>query len=173
MMSTISYKDIVKLIHPDHNPNIDDAGGKMRDARLWRKDESILYRLGVQWGVINPTPKPTPKPTPRPTIRPAPRTVRPTPRRRTVRPTPRPTPTTNGPQSASSWEQAEADKKKKQNDEWFSFRVRNRIFQKGDTIYVRTRKESFVVEKTTDKRVYFMVDGKITFSLKKNVRHTR
>jgi len=52
MMATISFKEIVKLVHPDHNPNIVDAGTKMRLVIANRRNETMLHSLGVQWGVI-------------------------------------------------------------------------------------------------------------------------
>ena len=52
MMATISFKEIVKLVHPDHNPNIVDAGAKMALVVANRRNETMLHNLGVQWGVI-------------------------------------------------------------------------------------------------------------------------
>jgi len=52
MMATISFKEIVKLVHPDHNPDIVDAGTKMRLVIANRRNETMLHSLGVQWGVI-------------------------------------------------------------------------------------------------------------------------
>ena len=52
MMATISFKEIVKLVHPDHNPNIVDAGTKMRLVIANRHNETMLHSLGVQWGII-------------------------------------------------------------------------------------------------------------------------
>lgn len=52
MMSTISFREIVKLIHPDTNPNITEPGLKMVQVKENRGNERALYNLGVQWGVI-------------------------------------------------------------------------------------------------------------------------
>jgi len=52
MMATISFKEIVKLVHPDHNPGMVDAGAKMALVVANRKNETMLHNLGVQWGVI-------------------------------------------------------------------------------------------------------------------------
>jgi hypothetical protein len=52
MSNTISFRDIVKLVHPDLNPSITDAGVKMHTIKLYRDNESMLHRLGVQWGII-------------------------------------------------------------------------------------------------------------------------
>ncbi|MCK5021581.1 MAG: hypothetical protein KAS32_31525 [Candidatus Peribacteraceae bacterium] len=55
----ISYKDIAKLIHPDCNPSITDAGSKMDKINVYRENDEMLYKFGVKWGVI--IPEPTPK----------------------------------------------------------------------------------------------------------------
>ncbi len=62
MEKSISFRELVKKIHPDTNPTIVDAGGKMRIAVLYKKDQSLLYEYGVKWGVIGKPSKPT-KPT--------------------------------------------------------------------------------------------------------------
>jgi hypothetical protein len=131
-MNTISFREIVKLIHPDHNPNITDAGSKMSDVMKYRSDEGMLYRLGVHWGVIQ---RPE-QPTPRPSVN-----------RRNERP--RPTPRV---------------------DEYTEFRRRNRIFQPGDVVFVRTKRTRVVVERVSENRVYFRFNGKKSWAMKKNVR---
>jgi len=52
MMTTLSFKELAKKIHPDHNPDILDPGTKMRLAIANRHNETALYGLAVQWGVI-------------------------------------------------------------------------------------------------------------------------
>jgi hypothetical protein len=52
MANKISFRELVKLVHPDVNPGITDAGTKMRDIKLYRDNEQMLHRLGVMWGVI-------------------------------------------------------------------------------------------------------------------------
>ncbi len=52
MTNTISYKNIIKLIHPDLNPNISDAAEKISKVKLFYKNEIMLYKFGVEWGVI-------------------------------------------------------------------------------------------------------------------------
>lgn len=51
-MSTISFRNISKLIHPDTNPGVEDPGGKMVLAKKHRNSEKMLYFLGVAWGLI-------------------------------------------------------------------------------------------------------------------------
>ena len=52
MMATISFRELAKKIHPDHNPDILDPGTKMRLAIANRHNESALYGLATQWGII-------------------------------------------------------------------------------------------------------------------------
>jgi hypothetical protein len=52
MTETINFKEMVKMIHPDTNPSIIDAGGKMSQVMSNRKDSSYLYTLAVRWGLI-------------------------------------------------------------------------------------------------------------------------
>lgn len=49
---TISYFDVVKLIHPDWNPDIQNPSEKMEEATRHKNDESTLYRLAITWGLI-------------------------------------------------------------------------------------------------------------------------
>lgn len=52
MPKSITFKQIVKLVHPDLNPNLVNTTSKMNSIRIYRKDERFLYKLGVKWGVI-------------------------------------------------------------------------------------------------------------------------
>jgi hypothetical protein len=52
MMTTLSFKELAKKIHPDHNPDILDPGTKMRLAIANRHNETALYGLAIQWGII-------------------------------------------------------------------------------------------------------------------------
>lgn len=168
MADTMKFKDLVFLIHPDRNPDLPDAGEKMKYARMYRKEENILYRLAVEWGVIKKeVPEPPKAPTPPPIRRrivPAPRTV-------TPKPEPRPTPT-------QAWNTSETYEERQERllnvkVDYFKFRVRNRIFQIGDTVYIRTKKATVEVVGVTNKRIYFMWEGKKTFALKTSVRFVR
>ena len=47
----IKFTDLVKLIHPDHNPHITDPSGKMTLALAHRKDDKVLWNLAVKWNV--------------------------------------------------------------------------------------------------------------------------
>lgn len=49
---TISYFDVVKLIHPDWNPDIQNPTEKMEEATRYKNDGHTLYRLAVKWGLI-------------------------------------------------------------------------------------------------------------------------
>ena len=49
----ISFKDIVKLIHPDTNPNITDASGKMSLVLKYKKDTAVLWNLAVKWCLVS------------------------------------------------------------------------------------------------------------------------
>ena len=49
---TLKYFDIVKMIHPDWNPEIQNPTEKMEEATKYRNDESALYELAVKWGLI-------------------------------------------------------------------------------------------------------------------------
>lgn len=139
MMSTISFKEIVKLVHPDHNPNIVDAGAKMALVVANRCNEVMLHNLGVQWGVIKAT---TAHQTQKTHARP-------------TQPPPRP---------------RSEDKKNADIDAYTMFRRANRIFQPGDVVYCRTKGCTVVITKVTDTRVYFIFNGKESYSAKKNVR---
>lgn len=49
---TMGYFDIVKLIHPDWNPEIEKPSQKMDEATRYKDDESTLYRLAITWGLV-------------------------------------------------------------------------------------------------------------------------
>lgn len=53
MSKTIPFKDLVKMIHPDSNPNIENSGEKMNEAVRNMDDEKALYRLAVKWQLID------------------------------------------------------------------------------------------------------------------------
>lgn len=48
----ITFKDIVKLIHPDTNPNIQDASGKMTLVLKYKHNSLTLWNLAVRWGLV-------------------------------------------------------------------------------------------------------------------------
>lgn len=52
MNNTITFKEFVKLIHPDTNPSITDAGAKMAEATKYKNSPQTLFNLGVKWGLI-------------------------------------------------------------------------------------------------------------------------
>ena len=49
---TITYWNIVKMIHPDFNPDIQNPSKKMAEATAKKDDEEALYFLAVKWGLI-------------------------------------------------------------------------------------------------------------------------
>jgi len=61
MTNTITYKELMRLVHPDINPNIDDHSGKFNKIKLYYKNEEMLYKFGVEWGVIDNISTPQPK----------------------------------------------------------------------------------------------------------------
>ena len=138
MMAKISFREIVKLVHPDHNPNIPDAGAKMALIVANRRNEVMLHHLGVEWGVIKVG-----------TTRQAPKTH--TTHTTGFRPQPN-------------------ARRKADIDAYTEFRRANRIFQTGDVVYCRTKGCVVIITKVTDTRVYFIFNGKESYSAKKNVR---
>jgi len=151
MTDTISFRDIVKLIHPDVNPTIENASIKMTDAVRFRSNEGMLYKLGVLWGVITKTVEN--ESTPRETWE-----------ERIAR------------QRSERLNREAEDKKEREADErreYTIFRQANRIFQPGDRVYVRTRRCVVIITRVTSTRVYFTFEGKNTFAAKKNVRFSR
>lgn len=52
MTEQISFTDLVRMIHPDSNPEIQDAGAKMSLATKNRNNPHELFRLAVRWGLI-------------------------------------------------------------------------------------------------------------------------
>lgn len=51
-METINFRDLVKMIHPDLNPEVIDPGEKMVMAKRHRDNPSFLFSLAVKWGLI-------------------------------------------------------------------------------------------------------------------------
>jgi len=54
-MDTITFTELVKLIHPDHNPNITNPGEKMATVTRNRNNPSALFNYAVQWGLVTPS----------------------------------------------------------------------------------------------------------------------
>ena len=147
MERTISFRELVRLIHPDINPNITNAGGKMRDAKLFRGHPEELYKLAVRWGLMgiiggSQTPQ-------------APQA----PRRPIHRTTERRWETTNEPPRPPRymWRQF-ADEEPEVNGH----------------VYVNTLgRIRVMVVRITSKRVYFYHNGRRTFASRKNVNVAR
>ena len=51
-MSAMTFRELAKKIHPDLNPGITDAGKKMAEAVRWKFNESMLFRLACNWGLV-------------------------------------------------------------------------------------------------------------------------
>ncbi len=58
MTNTISFRDMVKRIHPDLNPTIKDASDKMTTVVRHKSNPAFLYNLAVKWGLLSGTPNP-------------------------------------------------------------------------------------------------------------------
>jgi len=48
----ITFREIVKLIHPDSNPYITNASEKMNDVMMHRNNPRALWNLAVRWGLV-------------------------------------------------------------------------------------------------------------------------
>ena len=51
----LTFREIVKFIHPDSNPSVVNPSEKMTDAILNKSNKRALYNLAVRWGFINST----------------------------------------------------------------------------------------------------------------------
>lgn len=52
-MSTITYKEIVRKVHPDLNPHVEDAGAKMAEIQKHKNSPSVLFSLAAKWGLVD------------------------------------------------------------------------------------------------------------------------
>lgn len=60
----MNYKELIRLVHPDLNPNVVDAGVKVSQIMANKNNPSELMRLAINWGLIksnNTYSKPKPK----------------------------------------------------------------------------------------------------------------
>lgn len=48
----MTYKELVRLVHPDLNPNITDSGTKISEIMSNKNNPTELMRLAIQWGFI-------------------------------------------------------------------------------------------------------------------------
>lgn len=51
-MSQISFREIVKLVHPDTNPHVTDPSSKMSEVIKWKDNPAKLFELAVKWKLI-------------------------------------------------------------------------------------------------------------------------
>ena len=143
MSRTITFKELVKLIHPDHNPHITDAGGKMRNAVLFKDKPEELYKLGIRWGVVLGAPS-----KPKTSIKPAPRT--------------------SGWDTGRPGRVPQPLRPRPPRYEWRAFL--NETPRINDHVVITTLESIRVlVVRTTPKRVYFYHNGRRTFASTKNV----
>jgi len=54
----ISFREAIKLVHPDSNPDVIDAGTKCKTVKLYRNDPVKLHRLLTRWGLLQTKPLP-------------------------------------------------------------------------------------------------------------------
>ncbi len=48
----MTFKEIVKMIHPDLNPNMPDVGSKMADVVKYKHNPTQLFHLAIKWGLV-------------------------------------------------------------------------------------------------------------------------
>lgn len=48
----LTFREMVKLVHPDSNPNITNSGEKMNDVMLNRSNSRALWNLACRWGLV-------------------------------------------------------------------------------------------------------------------------
>lgn len=156
MTRTLTFREIVKLIHPDHNPNVEDAGGKMRTAVLYKNQPEELYKLAIRWGFagrINGGSTPVTPTSPKRTR------ITPAPRSNTVSTS---TSTTTSTFSESFTYEPEP------RYEWVA--DHNKVPEEGDTVVITT-KEFIRVEvvRVTPKRIYYFRGGERKWANKTSV----
>ncbi len=48
----MNYKELIKMVHPDLNPNVKDPGVKISQIMSNKNNPSELMRLAISWGLI-------------------------------------------------------------------------------------------------------------------------
>jgi hypothetical protein len=48
----MNYKELIRLVHPDLNPNVVDAGVKISQFMTNKNNPHELMRLAINWGLI-------------------------------------------------------------------------------------------------------------------------
>jgi curved DNA-binding protein CbpA len=51
-IKTITFREIVKLIHPDINPDVKEPANKLQQIMVWRDNPRMLYRLAEEWDIL-------------------------------------------------------------------------------------------------------------------------
>lgn len=49
----MNYKELIRLVHPDLNPNVVDAGVKISQIMSNKNNPHELLRLAINWGLVN------------------------------------------------------------------------------------------------------------------------
>lgn len=52
-MSTISFREAIRLVHPDTNPTIKDAGEKVKTIMMYKNKPESIFKCLVQWGLVS------------------------------------------------------------------------------------------------------------------------
>jgi len=48
----ILFKDAIRLVHPDSNKNIIDAGEKVKTVMMYKNEPKMLYTCLRKWGLV-------------------------------------------------------------------------------------------------------------------------
>jgi len=51
-MNTMDFNTLIKKVHPDLNPNIEDAGSKISEVMKNRNNPNMLFYLAQKWGLV-------------------------------------------------------------------------------------------------------------------------
>ncbi len=150
MCRSITFKQLIKLIHPDTcEVNLNDYGGKVRTAKLYREEPEELYKLAVRWGVAPLQQSTQPQ---IPSITPTIPTITPVTEQRWVSPKQHRRPTRA---TVPRWI-------------WRGFPYETPT--ENCHVFVHTKNDARVlVVRVTPKRVYFYYNGRRTFASRINV----
>ena len=140
-ISIINFKDAVKLIHPDINPDIADVGTKMNELLTWRDNPRMLHRLIDSWGIV-----------PDKSIVSSVDSIE----------------WFSGEINITQDEPDVREEPVNQDESDVQEQPGDTEISVGDVIYVTTKEARFTVTSITEKRYYFQYNGVKSFCLKKN-----
>lgn len=60
--NSITFKEILKLVHPDVNPDLENTTDKLNEILRFKTNEGVLYRLALDWGLVERVQTPVNKP---------------------------------------------------------------------------------------------------------------